>query len=127
MAASVIYLFNLFFLPCKRVSKTVGVLQKFSNVFPRASKLFVRTHLDHRDIIHDQVYNFAFHQKLQPFQCNASLSITDTTRGTCREKYQELSLESLQLSRRYRELCCFIKIYNSKYPDYFLIPTLNRS
>ena len=106
-----IYIFNLFLLSCKRVSKTVGVLRKFPNVFSRTSKLFIRTHLDHRDIIHDQVYNFAFHQKLQSFQYNASLSITGTTRGTSREKlHQELDLESLQLRRWHRELCCFVKI-----------------
>ena len=102
MAASAIYLFNLFLLSCKRLSKTVGLLWRFLNVLTRTSKLFVRTHRDHCDIIHDQVYTFAFHQKLESFQYNASLSVTGTTRGTSREKLnQELSLESLQLRRWY--------------------------
>ena len=80
MAASTIYLFNLFLLSCKRISKTVGLLRKFLNVFPRTSKLFVRTHLNLRDIIHDEIYNFVFHQKLQSFQYNAFLSITVITK-----------------------------------------------
>ena len=101
MTASAIYLLNLFILSRKRFSKTVGLLWKFSNVFAISSKLFVRTHLDHRDIIHDQVYNFIFHQKLKSFQCNASLSITGTTRGSSREEiHQELSLESLPPHRK---------------------------
>ena len=56
------------------------------------------------------------------------MSITGTLRGTFREKlHQELGLESLQLRRWYRVLCCFVKIYNSKSPDCFLISTINRS
>ena len=50
-AASTIYFFNLFVLSCKRVSKTVGLLRKFQNVLPRASK-FLRSHLDHGDNMH---------------------------------------------------------------------------
>ena len=89
---------------------------------------FLRTHLDHGDNMHDKAYNFAIPQKLEPFQYNGSLTVTGTRRIISREKYhQELGLESLQLRRWYRELCCFVKIYNSKYPDYFLIPTFNRS
>ena len=45
-------------------------LQKFPNVLPRTSKLFVRPHLDHRGILY-KGYSFDLHQKLQ-FQCNAS-------------------------------------------------------
>ena len=80
----------------KRVRKTVGLLRKFSNVLPRTSKLFVGPHLDHGNIIHDQVYNFAFYLKLESFQHNASLAITGTIRKTSREKlHQELGLEPL--------------------------------
>ena len=90
MAAFTIYLFNLFLLPGNRVNNTVvGPLREFPNVLQRTSKLFVRSHLDHRVIIHDQVYNFAFRQKLQSFQDNAYLAITGTTRGTSREKLHQ--------------------------------------
>ena len=81
--------------------------------------MFVRPHFDHVGTIHDQAYNFAFHQKLEPFQYNASVAITGTSRGTSKEKiHQELVLESVQLKEWYRELCWFVKSLN---------PTLNRS
>ena len=43
--------------------------------------------------------------------------------------YQELGLESLQLRRWYRKLCCFYKIYNKQAPGYLteLIPTRNEA
>ena len=48
------YFFNLFLcLANKWVSKSAILLQSFLNVFPSASKLFVRPHLDH--IIVDQI------------------------------------------------------------------------
>ena len=88
----------------------------------------MRPHLDRDDIIHDQAYNFAYHQKLESFRYNAFLAITSTISGSFREKhYQQLCLDLLQLRRWYRELCYSVKICNSKSSDYFLIPTLNRS
>ena len=41
--------------------------------------MFIRLYLDHGDFLHDQAYNFAFHQKLESFQYNASLAIKVTT------------------------------------------------
>ena len=55
---------------CKRVSKTVGLFHAITeilNILSRTSKLFVRTRPDHRDIIHDEAHNFAFHQKSKSF------------------------------------------------------------
>ena len=99
-------------LSCKSTSKTVGLLRKFPNVLLKTSKLFVRPHLHHCDIVHDQANNLAFHQKVQAFQFNASLAVTGTIRETSRKNlHQDLGLESLQLRRWYRELCCFVKIY----------------
>ena len=86
MATSVISFFSLFLLSCKRVSRTVDLLRRFPNVLPRTSRLFVRCHLDHGNIIYDQAYIFTFHQKLESFQYNASLSTTDTIRGTSRTR-----------------------------------------
>ena len=60
------------------VSKSVGLLQKFQNVLPRTSKMLIRAHLDHGGILHDPACNFAFHQKLETFHNNASLTITGT-------------------------------------------------
>ena len=76
-------------LSCKRTSKTVGLLWKFLNVLMKTSKLLVRPRLHHCDIVHDQAYNFAFHQKVQPFQFNATLTVIGSIRETSREKLQQ--------------------------------------
>ena len=93
-------------------------------------KSFIRPHLDYSDIIYDQAYNLSFHQKLESIQYNTALALTGAIRGSSREKlYQELGLESLQLRRWYRKLCCFYKIYNKQAPGYLteLIPTRNEA
>ena len=60
----------------------------------RISKLFVRPQFDHGYILHDQAYNFAFHQKIESFQYNVSLAIIGITRGTSRENvHQGLGFE----------------------------------
>ena len=116
-----------------KISKTIGLLRKLQNILPRPAlltiyKCFIRPHLDYGDIIYDQAYNLSFHQKLESIQYNAALALTGAIRGSSREKlYQELGLESLQLRRWYRKLCCFHKIYNKQAPGYLseLIPTRN--
>ena len=93
-------------------------------------KCFIKPRLDHSDIVYDQAYNLSFHQKLESIQYNAALALTGAIRGSSREKlYQELGLESLQLRRWYRKLCCFYKIYNKQAPGYLteLIPTCNEA
>ena len=60
---------------------------------------------------------------------SAPFTLTERIRGSSRVKlYQELGLESLQLRRWYRKLCCFYKIYNKQAPDYLteLMPTRNK-
>ena len=105
-----------------KTSKTIGLLRKLQNILPRPAlltiyKCFIRPHLDYGDIIYDQAYNLSFHQKLESIQYNAALALTGAIRGSSREKlYQELGLESLQLRRWYRKLCCFYKIYNKQAP-----------
>ena len=52
-----------------KISKTIGLLQKLQNIFPKPALLiiykgFIRPHLDYSDIIYDQAYNLSFHQKL---------------------------------------------------------------
>ena len=87
-------------------------------------KAFIRLHLDYRDIIYDQTYNEYFHQKMDSIQYNGALAITDTVRGTSREKlYQELGLETLRQRRWYRKLCYFFEILKCQSPAYlFRIP-----
>ena len=86
--------------------------------------------MDYGDIIYDEAYNAAFHQKLESIQYSACLAITGAIRGTSREKlYQELGLESLQLRRWYRKLSYFYKIYKTAKPGYLfnIIPDKNIS
>ena len=100
-----------------KISKTIGLLRKLRNILPKPAlltiyKCFIRPHLYYGDIIYDQAYNLSFHQKLESIHSNAALDLTEAIRGSSREKlYQELGLESLQLRRWYRKLCCFYKIY----------------
>ena len=118
-----------------KISKTIGLLRKLQNILPRPTlltiyKCFIRLHLDYGDIIYDQAYNLSFHQKLESIQYNAAVAFTGTIRGSSREKlYQELGLESLQLRRWYRKLCCIYKIYNKQAPGYLteLVPTRNEA
>ena len=89
----------------KRISKTVGLLQKLQDIFPRTSlitiyKSFARPHLDYGEILYDQTFNESFHQRIESIQYNAGIVITGVIRDTSSEKlYQELGLESLK-SRR---------------------------
>ena len=118
----------------KKISKTKGLLRKFQQILPRLSlltiyKTFIRSRLDYVDIIYDQAYNSAFHDKLEPVQYNACLAVTGATGGTSTEKiYQELDLESLKSRRWFRKLCYFYKIFNEKSHSYLfnLIPNFIR-
>ena len=54
-------------------------------------KVLVRPHLGYGDIIYDEAYNKAFHQKLESVQCNACLALSGAIGGSSREKlYYEL-------------------------------------
>ena len=112
----------------------MGILCKFQQIFPRSSllttyKTLTRSRLDYADIIYYQVYNSAFHDKLESGQYNACLAITGEIRGTSTEKpYLKLSLESLKSRCRFRKLCHFYKIVNEKFLSYLfnLIPNFNK-
>ena len=48
----------------------MGLLRQFQQILPRLSLLFIyknfiRSRLDYADIIYDQAYNSAFHDKLE--------------------------------------------------------------
>ena len=117
-----------------KISKTLDLLCKFQQILSKSSlltiyKTFIRSQVDYADIIYDQAYNSAFHDKLESIQYNAYLAITGAIRGTSTEKiYQELGLESLKSRRWFRKLCHFHKIFNEKSPSYLfnLIPNFNR-
>ena len=117
-----------------KISKTISLLRKIQQILPRSSpltiyKTFIRSRLDYADIIYDQAYNSAFHDKLESIQYNACLAITGAIRGTSTEKiYQELGLESLKSRRWFRKLCHFYKIFNEQSPSHLfnLMPNFNR-
>ena len=74
-----------------KVNRTIGLLPKFQQVLPRPSlitiyKVFIRPHLDFRDVIFDQTFNNSFHQRLEFIQYNAALAITGAIRETSKEK-----------------------------------------
>ena len=118
-----------------KVNKTIGLLRKLHNILPRSVlliiyKSFIRPHPNFGDIIYDQAYNASFHQKLELLQYNACVAITETIRGTSREKlYEELGLESLQLHPWFRKLSCFYKLFKNEHPHYLfkLIPSRSSS
>ena len=79
-----------------KVNKTIGLLRKLHNIFPRTSlitifKSFVRSHLDYGDIIYERAYNTSVHRNIESIQYNAALAITGALRGTYRERLLTLN------------------------------------
>ena len=114
----------------KKTDKTIGLLKKLSNLFPRQAlvtiyKVFIRPHLAYGDILYDKAFNNSFHTKMESIRYNACLPITGAIRGTSREKiYQEFGLESIQLRRWYRKLCLFYELFKNEHPKYLSISFL---
>ena len=110
-----------------KVSKTIGLLRKLQKILRRSPliticKSFIRSHLDYGDVIYDQECIVSFHQKLESIQYNAALAITESIRGTSREKlYHELGFESLVSRRWYRKICCFYKVFKAQSPRYLFL------
>ena len=53
-----------------KVNKTIGIIHKLQNVFPRSAlltiyKSFIRSHLSYGDIIYDRAFNESFLVKLE--------------------------------------------------------------
>ena len=78
------------------INKTIGLLRKLQNLFPRTAliaiyKAFVTPHLDHGDILYlimmiSGAFNLSFQKKLGSIQYRACLTITGAIQGTSREK-----------------------------------------
>ena len=99
------------------------------NEFLTIYKLLIRPHFDYGDVIYDQLYNDAFHAKLESYQYMAALAMTGAIKGSSTEKrYQELVIEHLRSRRWFRKLCLFYKIIKSNSPSYLfnLIPSSSR-
>ena len=109
------------------------VLHNFQEILPKSSLLTIqktlRSWLDYADIIYDQAYDSAFHDKVESIQYKACFAIIGPIRGTSPENiYQELGFESLKSRRWFRSLCHFYKIFNKYSPSYLfnLVPIFNR-
>ena len=86
----------------KKVTKSINLLRKLNLILPRSSlliiyKLFIRLHLDYRDIVYNQPSNSSLYEKIESMQYNVALAITGAIKGSSKEKwYHELGFESLK-------------------------------
>ena len=90
----------------------------------------MRPHPDYGDVIFGKDYNNSFQQRLESLQYKASLAITGAIKGFSAERlYQELGLESLQNTQRFRKLSVFYNIVKEQSPKYLYdsIPSNNFS
>ena len=94
-----------------KISKTIGLLLKLQNFFPRAAIItierFYQIPFDHGDIVYDQAYNMSFHHNLA------------ITRDIARNALPRTRFRgSRQLRRCHRKLEMSYKIFKSKSPQY---------
>ena len=96
------------------VNKLASTLRKLYHYMPLDSLLtinryFIRPHLYYADVIFDKPSNATFSIRIGSAQYNNVLAITETIRGTSKEKlYQELGFEIMKERRSFRRLI-FIK------------------
>ena len=75
-----------------KTNKTIGLLFKLQNILPLAAliatyKTFDRPHLDYGISLYDiYLYKNIFHEKIESFQYNACLALTEAISGTSKEK-----------------------------------------
>ena len=128
-----------------KTRKGISLLKYLSKYLPRDTlnevyQLCVRPHLDYGDVIYHppaKICDFTQNtilpnlmEKIESVQYSAALAVTETWRGTSREKlYTELGWESLSSRRWSRHLTLFYKFVNNLAPKYTLdpIPPLHRS
>ena len=106
------------------MKKIIGLLRKLNSILLREAlvtifKTFVRSQINYGDVLYDQAFNSVFRNKLELIQYTACLIMTGAIRGISREKfYQELGLESLQLTE---SLVCFTTYQRISILDTFSI------
>lgn len=121
-----------------KTRKGIGLLKYLSKYLPRHTlseiyKLYVRPHMDYGDVIYHipaKVCDFSGNlvlpnlmEKLESVQYSAALAVTETWRGTSREKlYTDLGWESLSFRRLSRRLTLFYKFVNNLSPEYTVDP-----
>ena len=76
----------------RRVNKANGLLKRLQLTLPRKSavticKSFIRPRLDYGVMVYDQAFYESIRQNLKSFQYSATISTTETIRGTSSEKF----------------------------------------
>ena len=108
----------------KKCYKIICFLKCISNKLPRYAllriyKSFLRSHLDHDDIVFEKPNNESFTSRLERVEYKAWLAITGTIQRTSRERiYKEYGLESISDKRWVRKLKLFYKIMRRNSPQY---------
>ena len=83
---------NIFKVKSTNVTRQVELSKEYRccNALLRINKLFIRPHLDYRDI-YDKPNNESFKNKIEKVQYKVCIAITDAVQGTSQEHlYQEL-------------------------------------
>ena len=87
-----LYFWKRFKAICYKINKSKGTSRKLHNKLCQTSlstiyKSFIRSYVDFGDVIHCQLFDCYFHQKLKSIRCNAALVLTGAIRRTSRENF----------------------------------------
>lgn len=87
-----IYFWKRFKAICYKINKSKGTLRKLHNklcqtLLSTIYKSFIRPYVDFGDVIHCQLFDCYFHQKLESIRCNAALVLTGAIRRTPRGNF----------------------------------------
>ena len=107
-----------------KCNKIIGTMKKLSlflswKTLLTIYKSFVRSNIDHADIIYDKPFNESFKAKIKMIQYRAALAITEAVKGTSRDRlYQKIGLEFLADRRWSHNIFFFHEIANGLLPSY---------
>ena len=122
--------FQSHFREVLKARRGVGIIRYLSkyvlrDVLDQIYKLYVRPHLDCRDIIYhkyDPDMKLDFTKKLEQTQYLAALAVTGALRGTSRQRpYEELGWESLYHRWWFCRLSHFNNLKKTQFPAYLLL------
>ena len=108
----------------KKATAGINLMHNLNLSLPHSSlltvcKCFIKPHLDYGDVIYNQPNLSFLANQIKSVQCNVTLTIMGTNRGTSTEKlYQALGFESLKDRRWLMCLCYLYKIASTKQPAY---------
>ena len=114
-----------------KARRGVGIIRFMSkyvsrDVLDKMYKLYVRPHLDYRDLIYrkdDPEASLSLTKRLESVQYTAALAVTGAWKGTNKSKlFDELGWKYLHDRRRYRRLTRFFKLLKGDAPEYITAP-----